>query len=76
MEVINVDEEKLIKAEETPIKDDRSVQDDEIRGYDEKLDNLKDTIKKLKKIKKRKEKLRELEREKTQILRNMEKHHK
>ena len=52
------------------------IDKDKIEAYDVKLEGLKDSIKKLKKIRKRKEKIQELEREKNEILKHMEKKHK
>ena len=52
------------------------IDKDKIEAYDVKLEGLKDSIKKLKKIRKRKEKIQELEREKNDILKHMDKKHK
>ena len=56
--------------------DEIDIEKEKIEVYDAKLDGLKDSIKKLKKIRKRKEKIQELEKEKTEILKHMEKRHK
>ena len=56
--------------------DEIDIEKEKVEVYDEKLDGLKDSIKKLKKLKKRKEKIEELEREKNEILKHMEKKHK
>ena len=56
--------------------DEIDMEKEEIEVYDAKVDGLKDSIKKLKKLKKRKEKINELEKEKNEILKHMEKKHK
>ena len=56
--------------------DEMDIDKEKIEAYDVKLEDLKDSIKKLKKIRKRKEKIQELEREKNDILKHMEKKHK
>ena len=53
-----------------------NIDKENIEVYDAQLEGLKDSIKKLKKLKKRKEKIQELEREKSEILKHMEKRHK
>jgi hypothetical protein len=56
--------------------DEIDIEKEKIEVYDAQLDGLKDSIKKLKKLKKRKEKIQELERQKSDILRHLEKRHK
>lgn len=56
--------------------DEIDIEKEKIEVYDAQLDGLKDSIKKLKKLKKRKEKIQELEREKNEIIKHMEKKHK
>lgn len=47
-----------------------------VEEYDTKLDELKDSIGKLKKIKRRNKKIKELEREKEEILKRINKKYK
>ena len=53
-----------------------NIEKEEIQSYDTQVDNLKDSIKKLKKLKKRKDKIQQLEKQRSEILRNIEKRHK
>ncbi|MBC8059043.1 MAG: hypothetical protein H7Y18_00045 [Clostridiaceae bacterium] len=56
--------------------DENNIEKEKIEVYDAQLDGLKDSIKNLKKLKKRKDKILELERQKDDILKRMEKRHK
>lgn len=56
--------------------DEIDIEKEKVETYDAQLEGLKDSIKKLKKLKKRKEKIQELEKQKNDILKHMEKRHK
>jgi prefoldin subunit 5 len=56
--------------------DEIDMEKEKIEVYDAQLEGLKDSIKKLKKLRKKKEKIQELEKEKSELLKHMERKHK